>query len=272
MSPRRIPSFIALVTVLLSFSGASSAQTYTITPEHPIDGDQIQVNADWPNSGNFVDTKTYSITGNSISVRFVQDGLNFGPNPIHIESSITLPPLDAGIYTMRIDGFQVQVQDSYRLSSHGRLLSLSFRHPAQTFRAESPFILRSQRRLPLFASIFREWLCIPGAFRPAVDYQQLVFRPHAENDQSDRRYGRRRHLLLRSGREGNVCVRGPSADLVPIPATTRGLLHRQLLTFRKWMGLPNRFHHLFRRRRPKRLRSNRGHVVGPDAIREWLRH
>ena len=103
MSAPRIPSFIALVTVLLGFSGASLAQTYTITPEHPIDGDQIQVNADWPNSGNFVDTKTYSITGNSISVRFVQDGLNFGPNPIHIESSITLPPLDAGIYTMRID-------------------------------------------------------------------------------------------------------------------------------------------------------------------------
>lgn len=103
MSAPRIPSFIALITALLGFSGASLAQTYTITPEHPTDGDQIQVLADWPNSGNFVDTKTYSITGNSISVRFVQDGLNLGPNPIHIESSITLPPLDAGIYTMRID-------------------------------------------------------------------------------------------------------------------------------------------------------------------------
>jgi hypothetical protein len=103
MSAPRIPSFIPLITLLVCFSGASLAQTYTITPEHPTDGDQIQVLADWPNSGNFVDTKTYSITGNSISVRFVQDGLNFGPNPIHIESSITLPPLDAGIYTMRID-------------------------------------------------------------------------------------------------------------------------------------------------------------------------
>jgi hypothetical protein len=81
---------------------AARAQTYTFDPLHAQDGQQIQVNATWALSGNFVATKSVTVSGSSVAIQFVQDGLNLSPNPVFITSSIDTPPLSAGIYTFTI--------------------------------------------------------------------------------------------------------------------------------------------------------------------------
>src|SRR5437016_13871668 len=95
--------FVVLaIFVMAVASSAASAQTYTFNPPDPSDGGYggvLRVDASWPHGGNFVYTRSVVVSGNSVMIRFVQDGGNYSPNPPTIESSITTPRLAAGIYT-----------------------------------------------------------------------------------------------------------------------------------------------------------------------------
>jgi len=91
-----------LLVVVFSLGNGAFAQTYVITPQAPAANVPILISATWPNGGNYVHTQTYVITGNSVSVRFVQDSERNDSVSI-IQSHIVVPPLPLGTYTFSID-------------------------------------------------------------------------------------------------------------------------------------------------------------------------
>lgn len=68
----------------------------TIMPAAPTTLDNIQVIAEYP-LGPYVETKSHTISGNVVSVRFVQDGWDFSPNPPHAATE-TVGRLAPGTY------------------------------------------------------------------------------------------------------------------------------------------------------------------------------
>ncbi|HZP65114.1 MAG TPA: hypothetical protein VFB32_02290 [Rudaea sp.] len=96
----------ALATLLLVGAVRAEAQTYAFDPPHPAPGQRFTINAVWPSGGNFVSTQGVMRAGYGdrevLNVWFVQDGLNFEPNPPQIEASLTIPGLDAGAYRVNL--------------------------------------------------------------------------------------------------------------------------------------------------------------------------
>lgn len=101
---------ILLFVAVLSFfwAGLVHADDVFFSPENPTTEDVISVIAQF-SAGPFVETQSHSIEGNKINVLFVQDGLDFSPNPPH-EAIEVIGLLPAGQYTvhalLREGGFE----------------------------------------------------------------------------------------------------------------------------------------------------------------------
>jgi hypothetical protein len=88
------------VLLFLAFTGMPSqthAQEVTFYPSRPTVVDDIIVLACYP-FGPFVETTSVSIAGQVVTVRLVQDGFDFSPNPPHC-AEVQVGRLPAGSYT-----------------------------------------------------------------------------------------------------------------------------------------------------------------------------
>ena len=89
-----------LAVLMLALAGApvlALTPTVSFRPTHPSAGEVITVTACYP-VGPFVETTFVSISGSVVTVGFVHDGLDFGPNPPHC-TEVRVGPLPAGSYT-----------------------------------------------------------------------------------------------------------------------------------------------------------------------------
>lgn len=103
--------FIFLLTAVLTGGALAHHVGITITPASPSSSDPIVVRADF-SVGALVETQGYSISGNTVSVWFYQDGFDFSPNPPH-SAEQEIPPLPPGEYRFEIVAGHTEPQIFY---------------------------------------------------------------------------------------------------------------------------------------------------------------
>ena len=93
---------LVFLVLLLAFPGLSLAQVtmVSVSPQNPTSSDIVRVSALYA-FGPFVNTKSHTVSGSVVFVRFVQDGGDFSPNPPHGATEVIgqLPP---GQYTFTV--------------------------------------------------------------------------------------------------------------------------------------------------------------------------
>jgi hypothetical protein len=93
---------LVFLVLLLAIPGLSLAQVTTVfvLPQNPTSSDIVRVSAQYA-FGPFVSTKSHTVSGSAVFVRFVQDGIDFLPNPPHGATEVIgqLPP---GEYTFTV--------------------------------------------------------------------------------------------------------------------------------------------------------------------------
>lgn len=87
-----------VVLTLVESSAAALTPTVSFQPAQPSAADVITVSACYP-VGPFVETTSVTVSGFVVTVRFVQDGFDFSPNPPHC-AEVRVGPLPAGSYTV----------------------------------------------------------------------------------------------------------------------------------------------------------------------------
>ena len=81
-------------------STAAHAQTYEFAPWPP-EPQRILILVTWSLGGKAIETRSVVVTGNSVAIRFVQDGF-FGQGARIIDALAVTPPLAPGVYTFTI--------------------------------------------------------------------------------------------------------------------------------------------------------------------------
>ena len=93
---------LVFLVLLLAIPGLSLAQVtmVSVLPQNPTSSDIVRVSAQYA-FGPFVNTKSHTVSGSAVFVRFVQDGGDFSPNPPHGATEVIgqLPP---GQYTFTV--------------------------------------------------------------------------------------------------------------------------------------------------------------------------
>lgn len=91
--------FLVLLFAIPALSLAQVTQV-SVSPQNPTSSDIVRVSALYA-FGPFVNTKSHTVSGSAVFVRFVQDGGDFSPNPPHGATEVIgqLPP---GQYTFTV--------------------------------------------------------------------------------------------------------------------------------------------------------------------------
>ena len=128
-----MPYLRSLAFLILAVVGSPAlalTPAVSFRPSQPSARDVITVTACYP-VGPFVGTTSVSVSGSLVTVRFVQDGLDFSPNPPHC-AEVRVGPLPAGTYsfvvTSELQGDPLSTQ-SFALSVSA--LAVPIGYPAQ---------------------------------------------------------------------------------------------------------------------------------------------
>lgn len=93
---------LVFLVLLLAIPGVSVAQVtmVSVLPQNPTSFDIVRVSAQYA-FGPFVNTKSHTVSGSAVFVRFVQDGGDFSPNPQHGATEV-IGQLPSGEYTFTV--------------------------------------------------------------------------------------------------------------------------------------------------------------------------
>ena len=93
---------LVFLVMLLVIPGLSLAQVtmVSVSPQNPTSSDIVSVSARYA-GGPFVNTKSHTVSGSAVFVRFVQDGGDFSPNPPHGATEV-IGQLAPGQYTFTV--------------------------------------------------------------------------------------------------------------------------------------------------------------------------
>ena len=122
------PAVFFLTSICEIALGEGLITSFGVQPDAPVSGEEIEVFVALA-AGPFVETTSFSIADDQVSVTFVQDGFDFSPNPPH-SASVSIGALPAGEYDLKInvehgaDGFSI-VQMTFRVGRIESVPSLS---------------------------------------------------------------------------------------------------------------------------------------------------